>query len=99
MKRRRVIVQAPAEADAEAVYLGIQKLAPHAAAEWFNGLVDAVESLSEMSERCPLTPETDEFVEEIRQLLYGSYRILFTIRGEQVHVLHIRHQARDRWMP
>ncbi len=52
-----------------------------------------------MPARCPLAPENDEFEEEIRELLYGKrqhrYRILFTIRGETVIVLHIRHGARE----
>ncbi|MGD0414539.1 MAG: hypothetical protein ABSA80_04235 [Terriglobales bacterium] len=36
---------------------------------------------------------------EVRHLLYGLaphvYRILFTIEGETVHVLHIRHGRRQ----
>jgi plasmid stabilization system protein ParE len=42
-------------------------------------------------------PET--FSLEVRQLLYGSthhrYRILFTIDGDTVTVLHIRHGRRN----
>ena len=29
----------------------------------------------------PLAPEDDEFSEEIRQMIVGRYRILFTIKG------------------
>jgi hypothetical protein len=35
------------------------------------------------------------FSETIRQRLFDSWRILFTIRGSVLHVLHIRHQAQD----
>ena len=38
----------------------------------------------------PLAPEDDEFSAEIRQMIVGRYRILFTIRKQKVHVLHIR---------
>ena len=38
----------------------------------------------------PLAPEDDEFSEEIRQMIVGRYRVLFTIRKHKVHVLHIR---------
>jgi plasmid stabilization system protein ParE len=35
------------------------------------------------------------FSETIRQRLFDSYKILFAIREDTVHVLHIRHQAQD----
>jgi plasmid stabilization system protein ParE len=35
------------------------------------------------------------FAEPIRQRLFDSYKILFAIREDTVHVLHIRHQAQD----
>ena len=38
----------------------------------------------------PLAPEDDEFSEEIRQMVIGRYRVLFTIKGREVHVLHVR---------
>ena len=38
----------------------------------------------------PLAPEDDEFSGEIRQMIVGRYRVLFTIRKQKVHVLHIR---------
>ncbi len=31
---------------------------------------------------------------ELRQIFYGRYRILYTIAGERVQVLTIRHAAR-----
>ena len=33
-------------------------------------------------------------LEEIRQLLDGGFRILFTVQEDQVRILHIRHRAR-----
>lgn len=32
---------------------------------------------------------------EVRQLLYGRYRILYTLRGSVVFVLTVRHGARQ----
>ncbi len=34
-------------------------------------------------------PEDDEFSGEIRQMVVGRYRVLFTIKGRKVHVLHV----------
>jgi hypothetical protein len=38
----------------------------------------------------PIAPEDDEFSEEIRQMIVGRYRVLFTIKKRKVHVLHVR---------
>lgn len=54
--------------------------------------------LSDYPQRCPLAPESDAFDVHIQQLLYGRrrhrYRVLFTIQGKTVRILHIRHGAR-----
>ena len=93
----RVIIQPNAEAELDAAYLYRYTRAPQAAARWFAGIVEAINSLAEFPERCPLAPENGHFPEEIRQLLNGTrrdaFRILFTMQGDTVHVLHIRHGA------
>ncbi len=66
---------------------------------WFAALQDAIASLAEFPQRCPLAPENDAFPFEVRHLLYGRrpnvYRILFTIEEKTVFVLHIRHGRRQ----
>jgi plasmid stabilization system protein ParE len=73
--------------------------AGEAGLRWFRGMQKAIESLNEMPARCALAPENKDFPFEVRQLLYGSthhrYRILFTINGDRITVLHIRHGRRD----
>ena|SRR6266545_2957239 len=64
--------------------------------QWHAGLWRAIFSLEQMPERCALAPENDDFNHEIRQLLYGSYRILFTIQDDVVKVLHVKHGSQDR---
>jgi len=70
---------------------------------WYNGLMDALNSLEEHPKRCALAPEDTTFREEIRQLLYGKgrdvYRILFTVRGVVVSILHVRHAAQKPLAP
>ncbi len=92
-----VIVQPPAGVEIERAYLTIAAEAPETAARWYNGLMDAIESLSSLPARCSLAPENDAFDLEIRHLLHGRkgrrYRALFTIVGDNVHVLHFRHWA------
>ena len=69
------------------------------AESWLNGARAAIETLSSFPRRCPLAPENDDFEGEFRQLLYGEFRILFTIKEEVVHVLHVRHGARRYMAP
>lgn len=60
------------------------------ARKWHSKILQAIRTLAEFPERQPLAPENEEFDEEIRQLVYGRYRILFTIREDAVYVLHCR---------
>ena len=94
----RVHIQPSAEADLEDAYRWIAEDAPLAAARWYKGLVEAIQTLGSFPERCPVAPEDSAFPETIRQLLYGRrqhrYRILFTVQDDRVEILHIRHGAR-----
>jgi plasmid stabilization system protein ParE len=96
----RVIIQPPAAAEMDDAYLWIAERAPDNATKWFNGLEAAIYSLEDFPERCPLAEESKAFDVEIRQLVYGkrvgAYRILFTIVGDAVHILHVRHGRRKR---
>lgn len=51
-----------------------------------------------MPERCALAREDTAFHGiELRQLVFKSHRVLFVVRGGDMHVLHIRHAARRDW--
>jgi plasmid stabilization system protein ParE len=96
----RVETTAAAEQDADAILDCL--LSEHAGdtgLRWFVALQDAIASLAEFPERCPLAPENVAFPFEVRHLLYGRkphvYRILFTIEHQTVYVLHIRHGRRQ----
>jgi plasmid stabilization system protein ParE len=94
-------VETSAEAELDAISILEWLLAQHAGdtgIRWFMALDEAIASLADFPERCTFAPETARFPFEVRQLLYGkrphAYRILFTIREDTVHVLHIRHGRR-----
>jgi plasmid stabilization system protein ParE len=60
------------------------------AEQWVRQLRKAAkEQLAVVPKAFSLAPEDDEFSEEIRQMLVGRYRILFSIKGRKVHVLHV----------
>ena len=92
----RVETKARSERDADRLlgWLRAQR-AGETGPRWFLGLEEAINSLAEMPERCPLAPENERVPFEVRQLLYGRkpnvYQIIFTIDGDTVYILHIRH--------
>ena len=95
----RVETAATAKRDLESILEWlVSKDAGDAGQRWFEGLRQAVASLAQTPRRCPLAPENERFPFEVRQLLYGHrahrYRVLFTIEGDTVTVLHIRHGRR-----
>lgn len=92
----QVKVTAPAAAELGEAFEWISRDSPGRAADWLGRMETAIGSLADHPHRCPLTPESREFPEEIRQLIHLPYRILFVVRGPEVLVLHVRHGARDR---
>ena len=65
------------------------------AEKWLHGFYRAADSLARFPERCSEAPESMVLDFEVRQYLYGDYRVLFTIAGGTVYILHIRHGARQ----
>lgn len=92
MKRHTIIFEASAQADVRRSYeWGYRVWGKKRAQRWVRELRLAIsKQLSLMPKAFPLAPEDDEFSEEIRQMIVGRYRVLFTIRKGKVHVLHIR---------
>jgi plasmid stabilization system protein ParE len=95
----RVELSGQAQHDIAAVYDWLRsQQAGDAGERWFVALRAAVASLANLPSRCPLAPENRDSPVEVRQLLYGRrphvYRVLFSVAGDVVHVLHIRHGRR-----
>jgi plasmid stabilization system protein ParE len=85
--------------DAGEAYFWLNEQSEGAALRWYEGLMKAFRSLEKNPLRCLLAPEDAFFEEEIRQLIYGKYRILFTVQGETVFVLRVRHSAQEYLKP
>jgi plasmid stabilization system protein ParE len=98
VKQFRVIILPAAERDIADAYEWIAERDSQAANRWYNRLLDVIDSLESMPLRCPIAPERKFFNAEIREIFHGRrqhrYRILFTVSGDAVHVLHVRHGAR-----
>lgn len=73
-----------------AAYIAGEK--PGAAAKWVDQLFAAVGTLGRMPERGRRVPETDR--PELRELLCGSYRVIYRIEPKRVSILTVRHARR-----
>lgn len=91
-----VNLSARAQRDLSQIYRRINADDSDAALKWYRGFKQAILSLEEQPNRCPVTPENSK----LRHLLYGNkphvYRAIFSVVEKQklVEVLHIRHGAR-----
>ena len=99
MKRYLVVFEESAQADVRESYdWGCRVWGKKEARRWIHELRTAVSrQLTIVPKGFPLAPEDDGFSEEIRQMVVGRYRVLFTIRKSKVHVLHVRGAYRSRY--
>jgi plasmid stabilization system protein ParE len=89
-----VIVEDRAREDMLGIAAWIARDSPASAMHWMVQIWEAVESLGQFPLRCPIAPEAGVHGAEVRHRIVGEYRILFSVRGERVIILHVRHSAR-----
>ena len=77
MKRYRVNIKPTAESDLVRRYEQIEKESPNNAVSWYLGIIEAIEKLDELAERCPIAPEDIDIQRSIRHLIVGDYRVLY----------------------
>ena len=92
MKRYAVAFESSAQADIRNSYdWGCRNWGKKETHRWLRQLRTAItKQVTLIPKGFPLAPENDEFPEEIRQMIVGRYRVLFTIKKHTVHVLHVR---------
>ena len=59
--------------------------------------MQAIYSLEELPERCPLVPEHEEFSLEIRHLIYFSHRVIFRVelKANRVVIYRVNYGSRE----
>jgi plasmid stabilization system protein ParE len=62
---------------------------PTAAQKWIDTIFEKVESLKTSSKIGRIVPEIER--NEIREILYGNYRVIYHIEKTSISVLTIRH--------
>ena len=96
MKKFRVEIKPTAENDLARRYAQIEKESPQNAVNWYLRVIEAIEKLDELAERCPIAPEDLDIQRGIRHLIIGNYRVLYVVESDAVSVLHVRHGRHDR---
>ena len=90
-----VILLSRAEAELENQLAYLSERSPLGAEAWAVEYSSAICRVSDDSKSCGLAPENDDHEEGIRQVMFKTckgnpYRLVFTIRGEEVYVFSIR---------
>jgi plasmid stabilization system protein ParE len=87
-----------AVSDLNEAYLWVAARAPMTAVRWLERFQTSIESLAVNPERCQVARENRGCRFEVRELLFGKrphvFRVLFTIREDDVRVLRIRRAQR-----
>jgi len=73
-------------------YAYIAADSPSAAEDWLAGLLEAGEDLSTFPERGRAVPEIGR--NEVREVFYGVYRIVYRVDPNDVVILTVRHGRR-----
>jgi len=97
--KHKVELSRRAQRDVESLYLCIRRDAPQRAARWRQRLLDLIDSLERFPERHAPAPEAEAASLDVRQMLFGAYRVLYVVDGDTVSVLTVRHGARQFMEP
>lgn len=92
--RFRVSIPDQFRRDVDETYDYIRKHGPANPDEWFLGLEKRLRSLEDFADWTAFAPENEYARDEILQILYGPFRILYVLRGNVVFLLTIQHGSR-----
>jgi plasmid stabilization system protein ParE len=98
-----VIILPQAEREFQEFYDWIAARSRDGAATWAKAFLRALKSLESLESNpygCSLAPESEDWPEEIRQLVFKTrrgnrYRALLVVRQSRVYVLHLRASGQD----
>ena len=91
MKKYKVILHSDAESDIESSFKwGCRAWGKENAKQWVQKLRRAIKKhLTSLPLACPVAPESEQLGVSIRHLIVGRYRVLFTVTGKTVTILHV----------
>lgn len=83
-----------AERDIAVAFDYIRVDSPGNAVKWRRRLEEKLRILERMPHSFGTAPEDNDAQADVRQLIFGQYRVLYTVREQTVFILTIRHGAR-----
>lgn len=96
----RVSFHRRAIADVDRLQRWVNEVAPIQGPIWFRRLMDGIDTLRYLPHRCPNSPRGTSSGRPIKKLLFGRrpnvYRILFTIRKDDILILRIVSAKQDQ---
>jgi plasmid stabilization system protein ParE len=92
-KRYRVEITISAERDALGIFDYIERESPRRALNWLSELERQIGTLSQTPLRCAVIPEAHELGVQYRHLIWGKYRTIFRVEGNNVWVVRVIHGA------
>jgi plasmid stabilization system protein ParE len=93
----RITKRAFEQIDAAAEYIAMHSV--EAARRWRDRILLDIESLNHFPLRHGLAPEAEAVGVEVRQMMHGVYRVLYTVDEDIVTIHGIRHGARRLLRP
>lgn len=93
--KHKVELSRRAQHDIADAYAYIRADAPGRAERWRLRLLDAIDTLEQSPLRNSLAPEAETAGIQVRQMLFGAYRILYIVESDGVEILTVRHGARQ----
>jgi plasmid stabilization system protein ParE len=95
-------IQITPEAEGDIRAIGdfiVSQHAPEAAQRFVQSLRRRIESLRTFPEGYGVAPEAEAVGVELRQMMHGLYRVLYTVEGDTVTIHAVRHGARRPLRP
>jgi len=83
-----------AEADLDELYDYIARDVPYYAEQFVDRLIDAVGALKDHPKLGRRVPEAEER-EDVRELIFQGYRIIYLVETGRAHILTVIHGSRD----
>ena len=87
----------PAFKNLEGIYQYISLDSPYHAKSFSNNLFKATEKLEVFPRMGKVVPEAEDYDEEIRELIYQSYRIIYQVEEDKgsVYILSVIHGSKE----
>jgi plasmid stabilization system protein ParE len=77
-------------------FIAVVQQQPLVAQRWLDGIQQRISGLASLPKRGRRIREQEflDTTEEVREVLFGNHRVLYTVNGELVQIVHVRRGLR-----